>query len=1486
MNDLNRMKTPAGKAPRRGSLLRSSVSPAATTGAGEARSERESSLRLTPQRSDHLRKLFAKQKIRRALLKRSLRNTNLSRQVSTDSAASGLGLQSVEYDSDDSEVLQEAHEEVKVEELPQQLKLIDSLLRQYGIENRVYGKNQFPLEVRLNRFTYMVPVHENSQKIMTVYNSSFLYPTVQCLRRWCKGERKEPKQVQWRRILDQIDLVLEPGKMYLVLGPPGAGKTSLLKAISAHLHPSETERVKGSILYNGRELKNSNRLQIENAFKNSTNHRNSNRQNGSTDKHRVTEFFIQNAFGYIDQLDIHAPRMTVAETLDFAFQCKTGGGIQDALFDSHELTEKIREAERHGLHLDIVLAALGLSGVRDTIVGNTAIRGVSGGQRRRVTVGEMMMSRVPVLCGDEISTGLDAASTYDMIQTLTHFGRYQKMTRIISLLQPSPETVSLFDEMIVMGGGQIIYSGPVSEVEDYFAAIGYHCPAYMDVADFIQVVSSGQGAELYSPQPALKALRPDAPTIDELAQLFRQSKLGKHVQESLRNDHTYVWEIKEDTPLGARISQVALTSQMRYRYANSFPRNFYLLLKRFLMLWLREKRIIIASFLKNILMGCTVGGVFANEDDPVSLLGLLFQGGLFIMLGAMQMAGSLIEDRVIFYKHSNANFYSVWPFVLGRTVAGAPQTLLDVSLFGTLLYFLVGLNDRDISNYFLFLSILFTFAMMMNQQLAVFASFASASGVQVYSAVILLLFILFSGYIVPPEAIPDYYDFLYWWNPFAWFFRALVVQEFRGERWGDESDAILIRLGFVQPADGDPFKKDWIGYGFLFMILNLLVCMFLTGFGLVFLRRKGLEVDHEDDGDEESDSGVDEQESPASIPFKKIELSFQDVCYDVDKPKSQEKLRLLKNVNGIFRSGRMCALMGSSGAGKTTLMDVIAMRKTSGDIKGTILMNGWKQEAVSFRRSSGYVEQFDVQSPELTVFETIYFSARLRLDAKLVPSESRCKLFVEKVIRDMELTKLRDCLVGTEEAGGLSFDEKKRLSIAVELAASPSIIFLDEPTSGLDSRSALVVVQSLRRIVDEGRTVCATIHQPSLAVFSLFDDLLLLRTGGEVAYHGPLGADCRSLVEYFESKGAPRIDLGENPANWMLRVISGSPVADDLPAIYRESEEFRLLERELKRLAESPLPDLKIEYDNEFAAERFTRKNLVSQRMRLIYWRSPNYNLARLTVSATIAFILGSLFLRKRNPDSFTENDMRARFSVIFLSFIITGIMAILGVLPVMTRIRDMFYRHRTTGMYGSTAIGWGLGSAEKPFLIFAAALFSVVFLSVSGYVEDISRLIGFWGFFLLNLATYSYFGQAFVCLVKPMPTAVILCSVFIGLNNFFAGLIVRPQLMVGTFYTFPYHISPSHYVYEGLLMTLYREDQRVVYADPGGEFFDYLGCEDSRSGSSSEGCEGTVEQYIVFFFGGEFKPEHMARNAWILGCVVVLARVATFVALKYIRFK
>lgn len=167
----------------------------------------------------------------------------------------------------------------------------------------------------------------------------------------------------------------------------------------------------------------------------------------------------------------------------------------------------------------------------------------------------------------------------------------------------------------------------------------------------------------------------------------------------------------------------------------------------------------------------------------------------------------------------------------------------------------------------------------------------------------------------------------------------------------------------------------------------------------------------------------------------------------------------------------------------------------------------------------------------------------------------------------------------------------------------------------------------------------------------------MLKKGGQVVFHGELGENSQALVNYFESKGAPKIALGDNPANWMLRVITSDNMGD-LAETYKESSHFARLKQELVTAKGPTSEDLEIVYDSEFAASKITREQLISRRLRTIYWRSPAYNLSRIVLSLAMAIVLGAVFVIQHGKTLFTEVEVRARFSVLFLSFIIIGIMA------------------------------------------------------------------------------------------------------------------------------------------------------------------------------------------------------------------------------------
>jgi hypothetical protein len=247
---------------------------------------------------------------------------------------------------------------------------------------------------------------------------------------------------------------------------------------------------------------------------------------------------------------------------------------------------------------------------------------------------------------------------------------------------------------------------------------------------------------------------------------------------------------------------------------------------------------------------------------------------------------------------------------------------------------------------------------------------------------------------------------------------------------------------------------------------------------------------------------------------------------------------------------------------------------------------------------------------------------------------------------------------------------------------------------------------------------------------------LLLKKGGHTVFAGELGDRSHKLVEYFESRGAPEINRGENPANWMLTVITAETDGTDYSEQFAASPDFEALKTKLQKEVDDRVPDKEIKFDQEFAAARATRNMLVDERLRMVYWRSPAYNRMRMVISAVIGFILSSIFITNRKSSSLTEQGVTAIINTIFISFIIVGVLSINSVLPVMLTLRDTFYRHRAAGMLDHSSITLALGIAEKWFIVASSFCFCIVYLVIMGLTSSVRENTMFWGFFCFNTGT------------------------------------------------------------------------------------------------------------------------------------------------------
>ncbi|KAF2648071.1 ABC transporter-like protein [Lophiostoma macrostomum CBS 122681] len=456
--------------------------------------------------------------------------------------------------------------------------------------------------------------------------------------------------------------------------------------------------------------------------------------------------------------------------------------------------------------------------------------------------------------------------------------------------------------------------------------------------------------------------------------------------------------------------------------------------------------------------------------------------------------------------------------------------------------------------------------------------------------------------------------------------------------------------------------------------------------------------------------------------------------------------------------------MGSSGAGKTTLLDVLAQRKTDGTIHGSVLVDGRPLP-------------MDVHEPLSTVREALEFSALLR-KSRHTPRTEKLQ-YVDTIIELLQLHDIEHTLIGRPGAG-LSVEQRKRLTIGVELVAKPSIlIFLDEPTSGLDGQAAFNTVRFLRKLAEVGQAVLVTIHQPSAQLFAQFDTLLLLAKGGKTVYFGDIGENAATLKEYFEKNGAP-CPPAANPAEHMIEVVSGSLSQDqDWNQVWLNSPEYRNMSDEVDRLVgeAAAKPAGYIDDGHAFAAPMWEQVKLVTQRMNFNLFRNTEYQVGN------------------------SLSDLQSHLFTIFnFIFVAPGVIAQLQ--PLFIDRCDIYEtREKKSKMYHWAPFVTGLIVSELPYLIICAFLYFVCWYFTVGlpgeakYAGSTFFVVVFYEFLYTGIgqmiAAYAP-NAVFAALVNPL--------VITTLVNF-SG-VIAPYSQIPEFWRYwMYYLDPFNYPMSSLLV-------------------------------------------------------------------------------------
>ncbi|KAH9666387.1 ABC transporter G family member 40 [Citrus sinensis] len=1218
--------------------------------------------------------------------------------------------------------------------LQERQRLINKLVKVADVDNEKFllklknridrvGISLPTVEVRFEHLNVETEAYVGSRALPTFFN--YCVNTIEGLLNSLNILASKKKHLT---IIKDVSGIVRPGRMTLLLGPPGSGKTTLMLALAGKLDSSL--KASGRVTYNG---------------------------------HDLHEFVPQRTAAYISQHDIHIGEMTVRETLAFSARCQGFGSRYDMLVElsRREKAAKIipdadidvfmkavvREGQEANVITDYILKVLDLDVCADTVVGDEMLRGISGGQRKRVTTGEMLVGPAHVLFMDEISTGLDSSTTFHIVNSLGQFNHILNGTALISLLQPAPEVTSRKDQ------------------EQYW-------------------------------------VRNDEPyrfvTVKEFVHAFQSFHVGRKLGDEL------------GIPFDKKNSHPAALTTRKYGVGKKellkacFSRE-HLLMKRNSFVYIF--RLTQVMFLAVI--GMTIFLRTKMHRDSLTD-GVIYTGALFFILTTITFNGMAeismtIAKLPVFYKQRDLRFYPSWAYALPAWILKIPISIVEVSVWVFMTYYVIGFDSnagRFFKQYLLLLIVNQMSSAMFRLIAAVGRSMVVAN---TFGSLVLLLLFVLGGFVLSRDDIKKWWKWGYWCSPLMYAQNAIVVNEFLGNSWKKIFPNKTKPLG-IEVLDSRGFFTDaywyWLGVGALTGFIILF--QFAFGTSKAFISEESQSTEHDSrtggtvqlstcasssshitrsesrdyvrrrNSSSQSRETTIETDQPKNrgmvLPFEPFSLTFDEITYSVDMPQEMkrrgvhdDKLVLLNGVSGAFRPGVLTALMGVTGSGKTTLMDVLAGRKTRGYITGNITISGYPKNQETFTRISGYCEQNDIHSPYVTVYESLLYSAWLRLSSE-VNSKTR-EMFVEEVMELVELNPLRQALVGLPGVNGLSTEQRKRLTIAVELVANPSIIFMDEPTSGLDARAAAVVMRTVRNTVDTGRTVGIP--------------------------------------------GVSKIRDGYNPATWMLEVTAPSQeiaLGVDFAAIYKSSELYRINKALIQELSKPAPGSKELYFANQYPLSFFTQCMACLWKQHWSYSRNPHYTAVRFLFTIFISLIFGTMFWDMGTKTT-KQQDLFNTMGFMYVAVYFLGVLNVSSVQPVVDLERSVFYREKGAGMYSPMAYAFAQVLIEIPYIFVQAAPYSLIVYAMIGFEWTAAKFFWFLFFMFFSLLYFTFFGMMLVAWTPNHHIASIVSTLFYGLWNIFSGFII-PRTRIPVWWRWYYWANPIAWTLYGFFASQFGDVQ------------------------------------------------------------------------------
>lgn len=1213
------------------------------------------------------------------------------------------------------------------------------------------------------------------------------------------------RQPPVRDLISDFSGAVREGEMMLVLGRPGAGCTTFLKAIANDR--AAFAGVTGEISYGGLS---------------------------AADQHR----HFRGEVNYNPEDDQHFPTLTVWQTLKFSLINKTRKHDRDSI----------------PIIIDALLKMFGISHTKDTQVGNEYVRGVSGGERKRVSIAETLATKSSVVCWDNSTRGLDASTALDYAKSLRIMTDVSKRTTLVTLYQAGESIYELMDKVLVIDDGRMLFQGPANEARQYFVNLGFHCHEQSTTADFLTSLCDPNAREF---QLGREASTPK--TAEELEQVFKNSDAYKRIWDDVCSYEKRLQETEqEDTRRFEKsvAQSKSKTVSKKSPYTVSLVRQVMACVKReFWLLW-GDKTSLYTKYFIIISNGLIVSSLFYGESldtgGAFSRGGALFFSILF--LGWLQLTELMpaVSGRGIVARHKDYAFYRPSAVSIARVVVDFPAIFAMVVPFTIIAYFMTGL-DVTVSKFFIYFLFVYTTTFAITSMYRMFAALSPTIDDAVrFAGIALNLLILFVGYVIPKQALINgsiWFGWLFYVNPISYSYEAVLSNEFADRQMecapsqlvprgsnavkghqgcaltGSTQDQTSVSGSQYLTANFEFTRSHlWRNFGVIiaFTVLYILVTVWAAEFlsfvgggggALVFKKSKRAKKatkqnatanDEEkvaNPGDDAALARGEGSSSPDKGALNQLSSSercftWSDVEYTV--PYGNGTRKLLNKVNGYAKPGVMIALMGASGAGKTTLLNTLAQRQKMGVVKGDMLVDGHPL-GTDFQRGTGFCEQMDLHDNTSTIREALEFSAILRQERD-IPRQEKID-YVDRIIDLLELEEIQDAIIGS-----LNVEQKKRVTIGVELAAKPSLLlFLDEPTSGLDSQAAFSIVRFLKKLSQAGQAIVCTIHQPSSMLIQQFDMILALNPGGNTFYFGPVGKEGCEVIKYFADRGFV-CPPSKNVAEFILETAAKATQRDgkqvDWNEEWRNSQQNRDMLAEIERIkterSKLPVEDSgSTQY--EFAAPTSVQIEQLTKRLFQQYWRDPSYYYGKLFVSVIIGIFNGFTFWKLPHTVASMQDRMFSVFVIILIPPIVLN-----SVVPKFYINRALWEaREYPSRIYGWVAFCTANVVCEIPAAIVTGLVYWLLWYYPVGFPTDSSNA----GYvFLMSMLFFLFqasWGQ-WICAFAPSFTVISnVLPFFFVMVNLFNG-IVRPYSAYPVFWKYwMYYVNPVTWWLRGVLSSV-----------------------------------------------------------------------------------